>query len=378
MQLTSLEKSSLRLKLSQHMHRHPIGSRPSMFNFRYAMTAALVMVLFFGTGGLVTFAAQSSLPGQNLYGVKRASEQVKKLTIRDSLSKANYELALIDKRFSETNQLIAEQKLTTETEAIVIAAIARHTNDFKTETNDLAQSNPSEALSYNTKLGNTLKTGTHILLALSDQKPNTAQSISPNTLVLAAYSTAEKISIEKQELEAMIVSDTNVATIKTAEKKYAATLAVLTENNITPADPINPETTPVEAVTVMKAVVEAPVAKMAVTAEVDATATTIATTLTEEPKPTLQTLADQMKAAYDAKQYGNVIIIADQIDQLLHETQKIQEAEKAYNVTISSDTDSIIKIQQTDVKSDTIVAPTLELMEEIPLESTSTEVTTKK
>jgi hypothetical protein len=46
-----------------------------------------------------------------------------------------------------------------------------------------------------------------------------------------------------------------------------------------------------------------------------------------------------------------VILIADQIEQQLHETQKIKEIEKAYNITI--DTDTSIKDDTLIIKSDT-------------------------
>ena len=61
--LTQNEKNSIRLQVSQHMHRRPIGSRSSFFVFRYASIVAFALVLFVSSGGLIAFASQGSLPG---------------------------------------------------------------------------------------------------------------------------------------------------------------------------------------------------------------------------------------------------------------------------------------------------------------------------
>lgn len=352
--MTTTEQASIRMNVARHMHQHPIGSRFYGTYFRPLTAAVFAAVLFLGTGTLVTFASQKALPGQTLYKVKLATEQAKKVTLRTPEEKANYELALIDKRFSETNKLVADQKLTTANEAIVAAAIKQHTEDFKNETSALSDEDPILALSYNTKLGNTLKTGTHILLALSDRQSVSASlkssdSVSPNTLVLAAYASAEKISAEKVQLESIVVSDTNIATIKTAEKRFNETVAILTENNITPITGTS----------------IAPTATMA-------TASNINTSLkiaTEDKTVDLQTLANNLQTAYDAKKYGQVIILADQIEQLLHETKKIKEVEKAYNITISSDTS--LKSEDSITTSGTPINTTLEVLPELPTSSTT-------
>lgn len=77
-----------------------------------------------------------------MYNVKRATEKLKKVALGTPAKKASYELALIDKRFSETNELISKQSLTTKNEAIIIDAIKQHTDDFKKETNQLAMNDP--------------------------------------------------------------------------------------------------------------------------------------------------------------------------------------------------------------------------------------------
>jgi len=380
--MTSTEKSSMRMNIAGHVHRHPIGSRSYLSYFRPVMATAFVAVFVLGSGSIVAFASRASLPGQTLYKVKLATEQAKKITLRTSDAKATYELALIDKRFNETNKLISEQKLTASNEAVVIAAIKTHTDDFKEQTSDLSTSDPILALSYNTKLTNTLKTGTHILLALSDHQSlssaRSADSISPNTLVLAAYASAEKISAEKVQLESIVVSDTNIATIKTAEKRYMEAIALLTDEQIEPAAESvgEPVTQPELAMIATGAKIATTLVRKADTlTKTEETTPVVATALkTESTSTDLQSLANDLKAAYDSKKYGQVIIIADQIEQQLLETKKIKEVEKTYNITIDTDTsikidDSIIK---TDIKSSTTIdTDVLKTIPEIPTGTTS-------
>lgn len=349
--LTSSEKSFMRLRVAQYMHRHSTGSSSWMFPVRYMIPAALALVLFLGTGGVVAFASRDTLPGQTLYPIKRATEQVKKIAIHGSKAQADYELALIDKRFSETNQLVTQQKLTVETEATLTGAIQQHTNDFKNDIIKLAENDPAEALSYNTKLGNTLKTGTHILLALSDKQSPTDARTTPNTLVLAAYATAEKISVEKKQLEAIVLSDTSVATIKTAEKRYTETLAMLKDREIAPI--VETTTIPDATITTKTdAAATTLVAKTMSTTEAKITAsdtTTVDSPVVLEKKPAdLQTLANSLQTAYESKKYREVITIADQIDQVIHEAKKIKEAEETFKVDLSSQTSTTTPVINTD------------------------------
>ncbi len=382
--LTQAEKNSLRIRVARHMNNHPIGSYSYFFNFRYAMTVALALMITIGSGTFVASASQSALPGEKLYSVKRTTEKLKKISLKSPSEKVSYELALIDKRFSETNQLISKGNLTAKTEAVVISAIEQHTNDFKTEAKKLAVNDPADALSYNTKLTNTLKTGTHILMALSDQQSTTlakADTVSPNTLVLAAYATAQKVTEEKKQLETIVVSDTNIATIKTAEKRYTETLALLAKQNIVPsATPLETsvstetvKSTPV--VTSLEVLPEKTLSEIK-TGDVQKTELKVAKKTTESslatktisdtkniPLSKLQTLLNSLQQNYEAKKYGQVIIIADQIEQQLNETEKIQQAEKTYNVTIPSSESTEISNPETTVKGATEITPEIPVKE---------------
>jgi hypothetical protein len=369
--LSPTEKNSIRLNVARHMHQNPIGSkRPSVVMFRYALTAALVCVMMIGSGGIVAFASQASLPGKILYPVKRATENIKKLTLNDSSKKATYELALIEKRFDEVNELISKQQLTKENESIAIAAIAEHTSDLKIETSQLAIANPVAALSYNTQLANTLKTGTHVLLALSEKESLKEMTSQPsgNTLVLAAYESASKLSIETKQLEQMVLSDTNIATIKTAEKRYTETLALLEKNNISIPKESSDEiiTTPttvstdviVKPITTTKPVSE--IIPVSGKTTVSPKATVIISPILSESNESIATLVVNIQKAYNDKKYGQVIILADQIEQKLSESVKIKQAEKTYNIVVPDLTESVI--------------PTTEAVSSVPSEVQSVEI----
>lgn len=71
--LTQNEKNSIRLQVSQYMHRRPIGSRSSFFVFRYASIVAFALVLFVSFGGLIAFASQGSSSWKNIVQCKTSN-----------------------------------------------------------------------------------------------------------------------------------------------------------------------------------------------------------------------------------------------------------------------------------------------------------------
>ncbi len=70
-------------------------------------TTALVFVVGFAAGayGLAAASAQS-LPGDSLYGIKRAAEQVRWLITTDPIERATYQQALEDRRAQEARDVI--------------------------------------------------------------------------------------------------------------------------------------------------------------------------------------------------------------------------------------------------------------------------------
>jgi hypothetical protein len=328
------------------------------------------MIIIVTSGGILASASQSSLPGNFLYPIKRSAESAKKIAIRNSNDKVNYELSLLEKRFDEANTLINGQKMTKESEQILTQAIAQHTDEVKKDVGTIAQNNPAEALVYTTKLSSALKTSSSILLAISDKQPTQQLALTnhaPTKLVLAAYQTAETVTNDTKKLETIVLADTDVATIKTAEKKYIEARNLLVKQGII----TEPEPTTTDSIIVTKEDI-LDESKAVITKKIDSTITTTVTepksepsndvtaadTLitipseinSQEPKvinplsetkilektSTLADLAKTLETAYQEKSYGKVIITADKITQYVTDTEKIKASEKQYNIKVSS------------------------------------------
>lgn len=353
-ELSLAEKGSLRVRFMQYMNANPITHRSPFYTFtRIVSMATFVGIIVLGTGSIVTFASQSSLPGELLYPVKIASEKVKHASIKTPEAKINYSLALVEKRYNETNTLIAEHSLDQGKETKITKNIQSNITDIQHENDKIAKTNPAIALSNNSKLAQTLKTNTQVLLAVSEKNQNSTLS-AKNTvakvnnthakIVLAAYESAAKISMKTEQLQEIVLSDNDIVTIKTAEKKYQDILpkleiALATEQPITTPEPIE---VPVEAkiATILK--VEKPVT------EVKTETSIVSEVKVKQPEPeTLTTLSEKLHTAYEAKEFNQVIIIADQIDQKLSDAAKIKTAEKKYDIIVPPQTDVQPVIEKT-------------------------------
>jgi hypothetical protein len=73
--------------------------------FQWAAALILVVFLLSSVGGLVSYA-QNALPGQQLYGIKRTSENIALEISLDAVKKAELSFEFTDRRFQEVKALI--------------------------------------------------------------------------------------------------------------------------------------------------------------------------------------------------------------------------------------------------------------------------------
>ena len=106
-----LELAAERRMALQKRQPPPTQSRFSIFDLftlgrRWAVTAAaiLVMVLVFGTGGII--ASANTLPGDTLYPVKRATENVQRLLTINPAARQRLEQDLIERRRAEVQDVL--------------------------------------------------------------------------------------------------------------------------------------------------------------------------------------------------------------------------------------------------------------------------------
>ncbi len=77
------------------------------FSFRFANLVVVVVVVLLASAG-VTFASQTSLPGEPLYSVKRLSEEAKIFVIFDQKTKQKERIKLTSRRVGEVEQLASK------------------------------------------------------------------------------------------------------------------------------------------------------------------------------------------------------------------------------------------------------------------------------
>ena len=111
--LSSDEKMNLFAYLDVYSKEHPVNIAPKVsmwaglfVHYRYSYMVA-VLLLCILVGGTVTYAAESSLPGDALYTVKiYFNEPVKSITKVTPEAKARFEEEKVIKRLDEVQQLV--------------------------------------------------------------------------------------------------------------------------------------------------------------------------------------------------------------------------------------------------------------------------------
>ena len=101
------QKDILWGRLSSYLDEEKVGRGFWHFGFRYAYLSVLALTVLLGSAG-VTFASQSSIPGQTLYPVKRFSEEAVIFVKFDQREKDIARMELTTKRADEVNKLVAD------------------------------------------------------------------------------------------------------------------------------------------------------------------------------------------------------------------------------------------------------------------------------
>ncbi len=84
---------------------------PKRLTFQWAVAALVFLLVLAGTGGIVK-ASQAALPGENLYAVKRASEQVAYTVTLGEVQRVELSQRFANQRLNEVEQLVADGKFT--------------------------------------------------------------------------------------------------------------------------------------------------------------------------------------------------------------------------------------------------------------------------
>ncbi|MEX0617267.1 MAG: DUF5667 domain-containing protein [Candidatus Woykebacteria bacterium] len=104
---TGAQKEILWGRLYQYLKTTKVGGGLWYFSFRITYLVALVLVVLAASTG-ISFASQSSLPGEPLYSVKRFSEEARVFVIFGEKAKKKERIKLTTERVGEVQELISK------------------------------------------------------------------------------------------------------------------------------------------------------------------------------------------------------------------------------------------------------------------------------
>lgn len=203
--LTEGERARMRARLMAAMHGAPdsvIVSRPvaspyaSLFSFgstvlssrgAYAFAA---LVLIIGISGSTAFAAEGSVPGDILYGVKiGVNEPVALALAATPEAKAQAHTAIAVERLSEASTLISNGTLTASASDMLATSFIENASDVAAIAASVATTDPNIASALRTSLSNQVATRATALLADGDRSGGSGR-VAAGNLVSRALANA--------------------------------------------------------------------------------------------------------------------------------------------------------------------------------------------
>lgn len=135
-----------------------------------AVSVALTIVILFVGTGLTVQASQSSLPGDNLYPVKRLSENVQTAFTVGQSANAALAVTLAQRRIQEAIAL-AGQASVEETRHLSIESLIDQLNETMAKIAQLQETDPQHASTLAEQLGQSLTQHQQTLRQISEQAP---------------------------------------------------------------------------------------------------------------------------------------------------------------------------------------------------------------
>jgi hypothetical protein len=164
------------------------------------MTIAILVVSLTGGIGLVA-AAEASLPGQALYGIKIGlNEEFRSWAAPTLEKKIDWEIKRAERRFNEATVLAIRGELKEEETASIASNITKHT---KLINERASEEDPELKREANMKLGSSLKAHSAVLSALADSVEEETK-VKEELKVLVELAEEKVVEAEKEQEEALL------------------------------------------------------------------------------------------------------------------------------------------------------------------------------
>ncbi len=146
------KKAMLARIVGPALSARPVKSPWSIYSFSIwiqenrLLTSIAALLLIFFSGNGVVLAAEHTLPGDALYGVKVAVvEPIRAALIASPVAKAEYQASIADRRLSESETLAIRGKLDAPKQAQITALLDKHAQDLEAALDAVAKQEPQKA-----------------------------------------------------------------------------------------------------------------------------------------------------------------------------------------------------------------------------------------
>jgi|GEM_PF-951268 len=232
--LTPSERNRLRRTLEIHIEKHPvrntagerlIGYRSLLLNFiqlpNYRMAIILMIALLLGGG--TSYAAESALPGDALYGVKvNLNENVRSALAVSPKAEATLQTELATRRLEEAEELAEKGKLTSALRSDIVKRFQKSSERAKTELTKMNTSSEKTAVAeLNVQTESSFNTHGYILKAIGlKQKGEIETEI--ETILPVVQEKVESLAKERDDDEEKVKTGSSTDVEASARGKMGA------------------------------------------------------------------------------------------------------------------------------------------------------------
>lgn len=235
--LTETEKNAAKENIVAYMKVHPVRISDEarqktqtplhnifVFLTQKHMYATLAIILTLLAGSGTAFAAENTLPGDSLYGVKvHVNEQVRSALALSSESQADWDAKVAERRLDEVAKLAASGELKADAEAQIQARFEAQTEKIRNHIEDLKEEgNVEAAANLSTRLQTALELHQEILTKIQSDSGTTKEDIKP--LLNNLKDEVKEINKIRLQIEDDVHTSTGTSARSAAEGRMKASL----------------------------------------------------------------------------------------------------------------------------------------------------------
>ena len=232
--MTLKEKNEMRDALASFAVSYkPVVSPYHHITLVFRRSLAIAFVAIISIGSLSNIASGQALPGQALYPVKIAHEEIKLATTLDTKKKISYEIRRTEKRIQEATELATQNDLDSEKQTEIAGEIKKQTTKVKQHIDEIKEKSPEDALVLNAELKSTIKINAEALKQVSTSIEKKKKTISEDTKDIPLEEVnKDQAPVEISLMKEVVSEDTNEDEYESIEVSFAEDLLESIDNEV--------------------------------------------------------------------------------------------------------------------------------------------------